>query len=128
MKWYGSIKEMIIGLRKNTYAAFGYSLTGVCLFTVLQLVCSVWPAWAVLVTEGATRLVNFAVIILQGIFFVLAARFSGISCRHVIWFPVTSYIRLYMTWQAVLATIVRQGIVWRGTFYFLKELKKGRLD
>jgi len=32
-----------------------------------------------------------------------------------------------MTWKAALATILQQGIVWRGTFYPLPELKKGRL-
>lgn len=127
VKWYGTIREMISGLRKNTYAALDYSFARLCVLTCLQLVFSIWPPWALIATDGATRLVNFAIIVLQATLFVLAALYSGIACRHVIWFPVTPYIRLYMTWKAVLATILQQGIVWRGTFYSLRELKKGRL-
>lgn len=127
VKWYGTIREMISGLRKNTYAAFDYSFTRLCVLTCLQLVFSIWPPWALLLTDGATRLVNLAVIVLQATLFVMAALYSGIPCRHVIWFPVTPYIRIYMTWKAVLTTILQQGIVWRGTFYPLQELKKGRL-
>lgn len=126
VRWYDSIREMVKGLRKNTYAAFEYNFAGVCLFTSIQFVCSIWPFWALLITDGATRLMNVAIVVLQGVLFVLAARFSGISCRAVVWFPVTPYIRMYMTWQAVLATIIQGGIVWRGTFYSLRELKKGR--
>jgi cellulose synthase/poly-beta-1,6-N-acetylglucosamine synthase-like glycosyltransferase len=127
VKWYGSIREMISGLRKNTYAALDYSFLRLCVLTCLQLIFSIWPPWALFLTEGATRLGNLAVIVLQAILFVMAALYSGIACRHVIWFPLTPYIRLYMTWKAVLTTILQQGIVWRGTFYSLQELKKGRL-
>lgn len=127
VKWYGSLREMISGLRKNTYAAFDYSFTRLVVLTCLQLIFSIWPPWALIATDGATRLVNFAIIALQAILFAAAALYSGIACRHVIWFPVTPYIRLYMTWKAVLATILQQGIVWRGTFYPLAELKKGKL-
>lgn len=127
VKWYGSIREMVRGLRKNTYAALDYSFTRLCVLTCLQLIFSIWPPWALFLTEGATRLGNLAVIVLQGTLFVMAALYSGIACRHVIWFPLTPYIRLYMTWKAVLTTILQQGIVWRGTFYPLQELKKGRL-
>ncbi|MEW6290101.1 MAG: glycosyltransferase family 2 protein [Thermodesulfobacteriota bacterium] len=127
VQWYGSIREMSRGLRKNTYAALEYSFPRLCVLTGLQLLISIWPPWALFMTEGATRLVNLAVIVLQATLFVMAALYSGIAWRHVIWFPLTPYIRLCMTWQAVLATILQQGIVWRGTFYSLPELKKGRV-
>lgn len=127
VQWYASIREMIQGLMKNTYAALEYSFMRLCILTVLQAAVSIWPIWALVLTGGATRLINLAIILLQGVFFVMAAAYSDIDCKHVIWFPLTPYIRIYMTWKAVLTTIFRKGIVWRGTFYSLKELKEGRL-
>lgn len=56
VKWYGSIREMVRGLRKNTYAALDYSFTQLCVLTCLQLIFSIWPPWALFLTEGATRL------------------------------------------------------------------------
>ena len=126
VKWYGSLRQMIRGLGKNTYAALEYSFARLCLLTGLQLGVSIWPVWALIFTAGATRLVNLAIIALQAALFVMAAHYSGMACRPVIWFLLTPYIRLYMTWQAVLTTIYQGGIVWRGTFYPLAELKKNR--
>jgi len=127
VKWYGSVREMTAGLMKNTFAALDYSFFRLCLVTVLQLAVSIWPVWALFLTSGPTRLVNGAVVLLQAAFFVVAARYSDMEPKDVIWFPLTPYIRLYMTWKAVLATVVGGGIVWRGTFYPLRELQKGRL-
>ena len=126
VKWYGSIRQMIRGLGKNTYAALEYSFSRLCLLTLLQLIVSIWPVWALLFTAGPTRLLNLAIIALQAALFVMAALYSGMACRPVVWFLLTPYIRLYMTWQAVLTTIYRRGIVWRGTFYPLAELKRNR--
>ncbi len=126
VRWYGSIRDMTQGLMKNTFAALEYSFGRLCLLTVLQLVVNIWPLWALVLTGGATWGLNFAIVVFQGAFFALAATYADIHPRHVVWFPVTPYIRMYMTWKAVLVTIFRGGIDWRGTFYDLKELKKGR--
>ncbi|MBI5557111.1 MAG: glycosyltransferase [Deltaproteobacteria bacterium] len=127
VKWYATVREMSRGLMKNTYAALEYSFQRLCLLTCLQLLVSMWPLWALFLTQGATRVVNGAIIVLQGGLLLMAAAYSGMNCRCIVWFPVTPYIRLYMTWRAVLKTVADQGIVWRGTFYRLDELKKARL-
>lgn len=127
VRWYGSIREMARGLMKNTFAALEYRVTGLVLLTLLQGAVSIWPFWALFLTSGATRLLNVGAILLQGVFLVRAAKFSGIHPLHVIWFPLTPYIRLYMTWKACLSTLAAGGITWRDTFYPLEELKKNRL-
>lgn len=126
--WYASLREMTSGLMKNTFAALDYSITRLFLLTLLQLAGSIWPVWALVLTHGQTRLINGAIVLLQGTFFVIAARYSGMEGRDVLWFPVTPYLRLAMAWKAVLVTLWRGGIVWRGTFYSLEELKQGRFS
>lgn len=126
VRWYASLREMTQGLMKNTFAALDYSVAKLCLLTLLQFAVSIWPVWALVFTEGTTMLINLAIVGLQGVFFVLAAFAADIYPGHVVWFLITPYIRLYMTWKAVVFTILHRGIFWRGTFYSLKELKAGR--
>jgi hypothetical protein len=124
VKWYGSLPEMTRGLMKNTYAALNYSFGRLCLFTFLQILVSIWPVWALLVTEGEARAANFAIVMLTGTFYLAAAVKSDIRPWSAMWFPLTPYIRMYMTWKAVLVTVGRGGIDWRGTFYLLSDLKE----
>lgn len=124
VKWYGSLKEMTQGLLKNTFAALNYSFGRLCFFTFLQILISIWPVWALFFTATPARAANLAIVLLTGLFYLSAALKSGISPKHILWFPLTPYIRIYMTWKAVLLTLITGGIDWRGTFYSLKELKE----
>lgn len=124
VKWYGSLQEMTRGLLKNTFAALNYSFGRLCVFTLLQILISVWPVWALFFTAIPARVANLAIVLLTGLFYLSAALKSGISPKHILWFPLTPYIRIYMTWKAVLLTLITGGIDWRGTFYSLKELKE----
>jgi hypothetical protein len=127
VRWYSSIISMTRGLMKNTYAALEFSFARLCLLSGLQIAISVWPQWALFFTSGWTWVVNAGILIFQAVLFTVAARYSDMSPKHVIWFPLTPYIRLYMTWWAVLKTISKKGIIWRDTFYSLQELKDNQL-
>jgi glycosyltransferase involved in cell wall biosynthesis len=127
VKWYNSLSEMTHGLLKNTFAALEYSFSRLCILSVLQVLVSIWPWWALFFLSGPARVVNLIIIVITGLFFTVAALKSNISPKHVVWFPLTPYIRLYMTWKAVLWTLWKGGIIWRGTFYPLKELKENTL-
>jgi 2-keto-4-pentenoate hydratase len=39
--------------------------------------------------------------------------------------PIGAAVFIYMSVRATVGTILRGGVVWRGTFYPLKELRKG---
>ena len=39
--------------------------------------------------------------------------------------PIGAAIFIYMSLRATIETLFRGGIIWRGTFYPLKELRKG---
>ncbi len=121
--WYHSLPAMIRGLEKNSFAALDYSLTKVVAATLFIATVSIWPYWAVLLTSGPTRLINCAIIGCHLLLFGTAAHFAGIPKKHLVWLPVSTYIRLYTLWRAVIVTLRRGGITWRGTFYPLSALK-----
>lgn len=121
--WYHSVSAMIKGLEKNSFAALDYSLAKVVAVTLFIFIVGIWPYWALLFTSGPTRLINGAIIGCYILLFSTAAHFAGIPKRHLLWLPVSTYIRLYTLWRAVVVTLHRGGITWRGTFYPLAQLK-----
>lgn len=125
--WYHSLKAMIQGLEKNSFAALDYSIGKVVLASIFVIIVGIWPYWALVMTKGLTQLINAAIIGCYFLLFGSAAHFAGIPKRHLIWLPVSTYIRLYTLWRAVFVTIRQGGISWRGTFYPLEKLKAHHL-
>ncbi len=126
--WYASVAEMMHGLRKNIFAAIDYRLDRLVLASILILCCTILPPWVLLLSDNnSTRLVCLAVITVTALSQTVAAHTLGVPLSCLRWFLLTPYIKLYMMWQAVVVTLVRGGIVWRGTFYPLAELKKRKV-
>ena len=122
--WYGSVSEMMQGLQKNLFAAIDYRLSRLVLASILILCCTILPFWGVVLADNPTRMVCLAVLTVTGLSQSIAARTLGVPLSCLRWYLLTPYLKLYMMWQAVLVTLVWGGIVWRGTFYPLTELKK----
>ena len=51
-------------------------------------------------------------------------RMNGIPTGYVFLLPVAACIIVYMLLRSMIVTLVRGGVVWRGTFYPLAELRK----
>lgn len=125
--WYASVSEMINGVAKNTFAGLDYSLVKLGGLTFLQLLTSIWPQVSLLVLSGPARLAGGLVILVRLLFFAVAARRFSVRPWYALWILLTPFINLYMVWRAVILTLARGGILWRGTFYPLGELRKNRL-
>ena len=127
VEWYHSVREAVLGLRKNGFAGIDYRLSLVLLATVSQLLFFVWPFIAVFVTGGATRILY--ALALAFIFFLFAgmARGQKVPLVHGLLVPVASLLFIYVVWNATLYALVHRGIEWRGTHYPLDELKANRV-
>ena len=126
IEWYASLKEMIQGLMKNSFALYHYSLTWVILASGALFLFNVWPFLAVFVTEGRTQLLNgmIVLVILSGM--SMLAHLLKQNPLHALGFPLGCLLIAYILWKATLTTLLRQGIDWRGTHYPLKDLKANR--
>ena len=122
---YRTLAEMLHGLQKNAFAFLRFSpwllVAGTLLTAALQ-----WPWLGILVTDGPTRWINAAtVVLIVGIHAWLAKRFGyGLGC--LVFLPGNGLGSIALSWQVAIATWVRGGIVWRGTLYPLGDLKRGR--
>jgi hypothetical protein len=51
-------------------------------------------------------------------------RHSGLSVWNVLAAPFAAAVFCFVMLRSMLTTLRQGGVVWRGTFYSLKELKK----
>jgi hypothetical protein len=127
VEWYSSVRELVRGLEKNTFAGVEYRVSVVVAATVAQLLVFVWPVVAVFVTDGVTWGLNVAAVLLLAGVYVLNAPVHGLPRWHWVAMPVTALLFLYIVWRATLLTLWRDGIDWRGTHYSLAELRANQL-
>jgi hypothetical protein len=124
VEWYRSVGEMVRGLEKNVFPFLNYSLLKMFAVSLVVVVLRVWPLMALILTDGLLLYLNLTLLLLQLAAGLLVAANSSIAARNLLWFPVAGFVGLYILWHSAIKALLRGGIVWRDTFYSLKELKK----
>lgn len=127
VEWYPSLKEAVKGLEKNTFAGLHYSWLMVLFALSGVFVSQVLPFLGVLFLGGSARWVYLASVALMLLIYVQTSFVPWKKALKTFTvFPWSALIFMYTLIRAVLKTLIRGGIEWRGTFYSLKELKKQR--
>ena len=127
LRWYASLGELIDGLMKNQFAAFGYRPAAVVVATVLMLAQHVWPFVAVWVTPEATAWLYgvAALAVLSSSW--RTARLLGVSGWYAAGAPAAVVAHAYVIWRSMLLTLLRGGIRWRDTHYPLAKLRENKV-
>ncbi len=125
--WYGSIREMIVGLDKNTYAGVNYNpLLWMTMILGVGL-GFLWPFVAIFFYEGPLQIL-FAWIC--GVLMVssgwMAIRMKITPCIAVC-VPFIVAIFIFTIMRAGIIFYIRGGIKWRGTLYTKEQLQSGRV-
>jgi len=125
--WYGSVREMIVGLDKNTYAGVNYNpLLWMTMILGIGL-GFFWPFAAIFFYEGPLQIL-FAWIC--GVLMVssgwMAIRMKITPCIAVC-VPFIVAIFIFTIMRAGIIFYIRGGIKWRGTLYTKEQLQSGRV-
>lgn len=125
VEWYPDLRSALVGLEKNTFAGLFYSYFMV-LFAITGLFLSqLFPFIALFVTSGTTQLTFFLSILMLFLAYnVTANKMAKGANIYLTVFPVTVVLFIYSIARATILTLYRGGIIWRGTFYSIKQLKK----
>jgi glycosyltransferase involved in cell wall biosynthesis len=123
--WHAGVRNTIRGTTKNFFAASGYRLWLACIHVFGLLLMSVLPFVALPFVRGWPLL--FASIA-AGLAIAMQSAVSleaGVSPLYALTHPLGGLIFAWMIMRSTAVTLWQGGIVWRGTFYPLAELKRG---
>jgi hypothetical protein len=123
--WHAGVRNMIRGTTKNFFAVSGFKVWVACVQIFCVLLTCVFPAAALAFAHGWARVFDAIAIVLPLIIAGGAALYFEAPVLYAVTYPVGALIFAWMMARSAIVTLWQGGIVWRGTFYPLDELKRG---
>ena len=123
--WHLGLRNLVQGTEKNFFAGAQLRVS-VAVSQILALILmNVIPVFGVLFGHGWIRWLALLAVV-AGIGFHLGVdlvmRISPLYCLTL---PLGALIFAYMILRSTIVTLRQGGIIWRGTFYPLDELRRG---
>jgi Glycosyl transferase family 2 len=123
--WHAGLGNIIRGTTKNFYAAMGFRLWAACLQVTGTLVMFVLPWVALPFVHGWARGFAAMAIVLPVFAQAGAALEFDESPLYAVTQPLGALIFVWMLTRSTFVTLRQGGILWRGTFYGIEDLKRG---
>jgi cellulose synthase/poly-beta-1,6-N-acetylglucosamine synthase-like glycosyltransferase len=123
--WHDGVRNMIRGTEKNFFATTGYRLGLTSLQIVGIFLMSVFPFVALPFERGWALAFGLIAVGLPVLIHAGAAIEFGVSPLWALTHPIGALIFIWMLARSTIVTLWQGGIIWRGTFYPLEELKRG---
>lgn len=127
VEWYASLGEAIHGLEKNAFAGCDYRVGMVLGGVTVQLFFGLWPYLALLLTEGFTWGLNLLIVLSFTALLMRGATLHGERRRFAWGFPLGLCLFSWILLRTMILNLYQGGIVWRGTFYPLDQLRRNRI-
>ena len=125
VRWHAGFGNLIRGVTKNFFAAFGYNLGFVAAGIAGLLLLNVAPFFGIIFGSGGIRIFAAIALVIALGFYGGAAVSMHVAPLYALTFPLGSILLSYMLLRSTVVTLWQGGIVWRDTFYPLDELKRG---
>ncbi|MBF8377954.1 glycosyltransferase [Alicyclobacillus mali] len=125
IEWYPSFRSMIIGMEKAPLPAFHYSAALLTAAMILMMALYTTPFAGAIVGPGWYRLLYLYCLVLMGILYELHAVFLRLPKHQFLILPLGMLLYSYAFIRSAVLAVRRGGLVWRDTFYTLRELRRG---
>ncbi len=124
VRWHSGLGNIIRGVTKNFFASAGYRLPVVAAQLLGLFLLNILPFFALLFTDGWARIFAAAAAGIAVCFQAGVAIVLGASPLYALTQPLGALIFSYMLLRSTVVTLWQGGILWRGTFYPLDDLKR----
>jgi glycosyltransferase involved in cell wall biosynthesis len=120
--WASGVSGILNGMTKNFFAIFHYN-------PALTLLSSLWIAIfciapVVFLAFAQNRTPAILALLSVTLLYVLSSRQSKVSPWYAALFPLSAALIAYSILRSMVTTLKQGGVIWRGTFYPLSELRK----
>ncbi len=122
LHWASGASGLVSVMTKNLFSAFGFSIGLSLLGCLWLLVFCVAPAIGLFFAP--TRTPAILTFLAAAWTYRLIGRHSGISAWNALLFPLSALVFVFTLIRSMLTTLKQGGVIWRGTFYSLAELRK----
>jgi len=125
VRWHAGARNVIRGVTKNFFAAFGYNIAFAAVAVAGMLLLNVVPFIAVFAGHGWIRILSAIAVVVALSMHCSVDVVNRVSPLYALTHPIGAILFCYMIVRSVVVTLWQGGVTWRGTFYPLKELKRG---
>jgi cellulose synthase/poly-beta-1,6-N-acetylglucosamine synthase-like glycosyltransferase len=126
LKWQTGLMGIVRGLEKNAFAGMGFSLARTVLALLLHAIVMLGPI--TMVIAGPGRLPGGLTAAMTLASLVRVARVNRYGLAGSLAYPLAAVLFTYIVLRSMFVTLRRGGVTWRGTFYPLDELRRGRVS
>lgn len=123
--WHAGVPNIVRGTTKNFFATSGYRLWLTSLHILGLLLMCVLPVVALPFVHGWALALALISILLPVIAEIGVAMEFNTPLIFAFTYPIGALVFVWMITRSAFVTLRQGGIVWRGTFYPLEELKRG---
>ncbi len=127
VRWHAGVGNLVRGVTKNFFAASGFRIATVVLQLAALLLLSVVPFAALSFTHGRNLILAAISAAIAVCFHAGVAIAMRVSPLYAFTHPLGAIIFSHMLLRSMVITLRQRGIIWRGTFYPLDELRRGQV-
>ena len=125
LRWAKGAMGMVGNLTKNFFAVMSFQWWRMLLSVFALTFLNLMPFLGIWLAHGWERLPYAIALASMFAIYVGMAGKSDVPAYYFVLHPVSSVLFVYIMLRSMALTLARGGVVWRGTFYPLAELRKG---
>lgn len=123
--WHLGLANLVRGVEKNFFAGAQFRIPVAIGQILALLVMNVFPFAGLLLGHGWIRAFAAIAVVVAVCFHLGVDIVMRVSPLYCLTLPLGASIFAYMVLRSTLVTLRQGGIIWRGTFYPLEELRRG---
>jgi len=125
VEWHLGLKNLMLGLEKNFFAAAGFSLGMVTLQIATLLLFDVAPFIGLVFGSGWGRVLAAVSVLISLCFHLGGDIVMRVPPLYCLTLPLGAILFSFVLLRSTRLTLKQGGIYWRGTFYKLEDLRRG---
>jgi glycosyltransferase involved in cell wall biosynthesis len=124
IRWAKGAMGVVENLTKNMFAVLSFQWWRAVGSAFALIFLNLMPFAGVVLAHGWARAPYAVALLAMFGIYVGMSRMSDIPAYYIVLHPISSALFVYITLRSMILTLRRGGVVWRGTFYPLEELRR----